>query len=341
MHGKPRYVKCSVLAQEMDDYIRFRRAGGVKYETAETDFNTFDKYLIEKDYKSETLNRDIVMSYLSLKDGERMTNLAQRVTLIRGFVNYLKNVKKYEETFTNIPGISYKGCQEYIPYIFTEEEITKIFEGSTNCDLYKHTTLPNIKNIIPCVIKMLYCTGMRVGELCNLKVEDVDIDKGLIYIREAKNYNKRIVTMSESLKKEVIRYCNESNNCELSGVYFFDVGLSRKDGQMNSDLIYVYFRQILKKVEIKHKGKGYGPRLHDLRHTFCCHSLKKLSKLDGDINAYIVYLSTFMGHKSLRETQKYIWLTNDLFKDTKDKLESYTSFISDMYKESLINEESL
>lgn len=341
MHGKPRYVKCSVLAQEMDDYIRFRRAGGVKFETAETDFNTFDKYLIEKDYKSETLNRDIVMAYLSLKDGERMTNLAQRVTLIRGFVNYLKNVKKYEETFTNIPGISYKGCQEYVPYIFTEEEITKIFEGSTNCDLYKHTILPNIKNIIPCAIKMLYCTGMRVGELCNLKVEDVDIEKGLIYIREAKNYNKRIVTMSESLKKEVIRYCNESNNCKLSGVYFFDVGLSRKDGQMNSDLIYFYFRQILKKVEIKHKGKGYGPRLHDLRHTFCCHSLKKLSKLDGDINAYIVYLSTFMGHKSLRETQKYIWLTNDLFKDTNDKLESYTSFISDMYKESLINEESL
>lgn len=341
MYSKPRYVKCSILAEEMDEYIKFKRAGGVKYETAETDLNVFDKYLIENDYNSKILNRDIVMPYLSLKDGERLTNLAQRTTLIRGFVNYLKNVKKYKDTFTNIPGISYKGCQEYVPYIFTEEEVAKILNEAENYTSHTPAVLPNVRNIISCAIKMLYCTGMRVGELCNLKVEDVDIDKGLIYIREAKNYNKRIVTMSESLKKEIIRYCNESNNCDLSGVYFFDVGLSRKDGQMNSDLIYVYFRQILKKVEIKHKGKGYGPRLHDLRHTFCCHSLKKLSKLDGDINAYIVYLSTFMGHKSLRETQKYIWLTNDLFKDTNDKLESYTSFVSDMYEESLINEESL
>ena len=96
---------------------------------------------------------------------------------------------------------------------------------------------------------------MRLGEVINLKVEDVDINQGIIYIREAKNYNKRIVTMSDSLKEEIIRYCKESEKHDLSGIYFFDVGLPRNQGQLEKCIVYRYFRRILKNVGIEHKGK--------------------------------------------------------------------------------------
>lgn len=328
------YNRKSILAQELTDYVKFRRDGGVKLEK-ETYFDQFDAHLVDSGYDSKILSRDIVMSFCQLKEGEKITNQSQRTTAVRGFLNYLVNVRKYEGTFNNIPSVSYKGFEQYVPYIFSEEQIEKILNEAHNYETHTPNVLPNIRNAIPAILETLYCTGMRLGEVISLKVEDVDLDQGIIYIREAKNYNKRLVTISDSLKEELSRYCEESEKCELSGIYFFDAGLPRNDGKIERHCVYSYFREILKKAGIEHKGKGIGPRLHDLRHTFCCHSLKKLSRMDGDINAYVVYLCTYLGHKSLRETQKYIWLTPDLFKDTLDRMEEYTSFISDIYEGSL------
>ena len=277
------------------------------------------------------------MSFLQIHENERLTNVTNKAMAIRGLLKFLKNVKHIHNIFCDIPPISTKGQESFIPYIFSDEEISKIIYHAQNYETHTPNVLPNIRNIISCAFTMLYCTGMRHGEIVNLKVQDVDISQKIIYIREAKNYNKRIVTMSDSLANECIRYCNEAKKYDLSDIYFFDTGLSKNSGKLNEKILYRYFRELLKKSDIKHLGKGKGPRLHDIRQTFCCHSLRKLSKLDGDINSYLVYLSTFMGHKSLLETQDYIWLTADLFKETLDKMQEYTNFITDIYQKSVVN----
>lgn len=79
--------------------------------------------------------------------------------------------------------------------------------------------------------------------------------------------------------------------------------------------------------------KGKGPRLHDLRVTFCCHSLRKLSEMDIGTNLYLNYLSLYMGHKSIRQTQHYLWLTYDIFDDTLNKMNKYTFFVNEMPEE--------
>lgn len=333
----------SCLGNEMKEYIQYRRNGGIKFITATSVLHQFDRHLVEHNYISQILDREIVMSFLQIHENERVTNVANKAMVIRGFVKFLKNVKKMTDIFDNIPPISVKGQETFIPYIFSDEEIAKIIYNAQNYNNNNSNILPNIRNIISCAFTMLYCTGMRHGEIVNLKIQDVDISQRIIYIREAKNYNKRIVTMSNSLVAECIRYCNEAKKYKLSDIYFFDTGTDKNNGKLNEKILYRYFRELLKKSDIKHLGKGKGPRLHDIRQTFCCHSLRKLSKLDGDINSYLVYLSTFMGHKSLLETQDYIWLTADLFKETLDKMQEYTGFITDIYQKSGVtsNEESL
>ena len=89
------YKRSSVLSQELTDYLIFRRAGGVKMEK-EYVFNNFDAHLIENHYESKIPDREIVMSFCSLREGEKIRNLTNRVTTIRGFLNYLVNVRKYE-----------------------------------------------------------------------------------------------------------------------------------------------------------------------------------------------------------------------------------------------------
>ncbi len=60
-------------------------------------------------------------------------------------------------------------------------------------------------------------------------------------------------------------------------------------------------------------------------------ALTQLQQTEGNINLSLTYLSDYLGHKSLKETQKYLWLTPSLFEETKNQMNSYTSFIKEIY----------
>nr|WP_275583026.1 tyrosine-type recombinase/integrase [Gracilibacillus alcaliphilus] len=184
-----------------------------------------------------------------------------------------------------------------------------------------------------CIFTLLYCTGMRISEVTGLKVEEVDLKQRIIHINRAKNDNLRIVTISDSLFEACSKYLEQSKTRKGVGRYFFDSGSPHNNGQVSSQRAYIYFRRFLNMAGIEHKGKGFGPRMHDIRVTFAVHSLQKLSRMPGDINVHLMSLSTFMGHQSIYCTQEYLWLTNDLFQDTLEKMEKYTSFVSSIFDE--------
>ena len=73
-----------------------------------------------------------------------------------------------------------------------------------------------------------------------------------------------------------------------------------------------WFRRVLIKAKIPINSNGNGPRLHDIRHSFSCHSFMKL--VNDGMNLYCSwpYLSTYLGHQSLRATEQYIRLTQQL-----------------------------
>jgi len=332
-----KYNFTSFMANVIEDFIDYKHSCGLKYYSEVNILEQFDRHCLQNKREVINLDRELVMSFLEKRENERITNVANKATVIRGLGKYLINVKKMDNVFL-VPTISTRGQETYIPYVFNKKEISKILYHSRNYISHTPNVLPNIRNIVSCTFTMLYCTGMRNSEVINLKLKDVDFEKNLIYINEAKNDNKRIVTISESLKKECLRYLEESKKYSLSNIYFFDTGIDKNQGRLHEDILYRYFRELLKKCEISHKGRGVGPRLHDLRHSFCVHSLKQLSGLEGDINSYIYHLSIFLGHKSIYETQKYLWLTSELFEDTLSKTEEYTSFITTIFEEGYTDE---
>lgn len=66
--------------------------------------------------------------------------------------------------------------------------------------------------------------------------------------------------------------------------------------------VYQRYRRYLEVAGISHGGKGQGPRLHDIRHTFAVHVLQKWIKEEADLTAMLPILSTYMGHKTVRST---------------------------------------
>ena len=80
-------------------------------------------------------------------------------------------------------------------------------------------------------------------------------------------------------------------------------------------MIYYWFRYCLEKAGIHHYGKGKGPREHDLRHSFCIHSLQKMQAQGIDLYAFLPVLSTYLGHVSIYATQRYLRLTAEFYPD--------------------------
>lgn len=86
--------------------------------------------------------------------------------------------------------------------------------------------------------------------------------------------------------------------------------------------VYHNFRRFLWKAGISHGGKGYGPRIHDFRHTFAVHCLKKWSIEGKDLMTYLPILRVYLGHSTFEETAYYLRLTADVFPDITLKLET-------------------
>jgi integrase/recombinase XerD len=84
---------------------------------------------------------------------------------------------------------------------------------------------------------------------------------------------------------------------------------------------------VLRKAGISHLGRGKGPRIHDLRHTFAVNCLKKWVLEGKDLNSLLPYLSAYLGHEDMRGSQRYLRLTADLYPDLTTKIEETCSYI--------------
>lgn len=91
--------------------------------------------------------------------------------------------------------------------------------------------------------------------------------------------------------------------------------------------VYQRYRRYLEKAGIPHGGKGHGPRLHDIRHTFAVHVLQKWTREGAGLTAMLPVLSTYMGHKTVRSTARYLRLTAEVYPDLMEKAESACAYV--------------
>jgi len=172
---------------------------------------------------------------------------------------------------------------------------------------------------MPVLFRMLYMCGLRVSEARLLKIGDVDLEKGILTINHSKKDNSRLVPMSASLTERCRHYSQMVHPYPASEKYYFP-GLN--DKPMTIGNVYKNFRRFLWGAGISHAGRGHGPRIHDFRHTYAIHCLKKWVEQEKDLMAYLPVLRTYMGHDSFEETAYYLRLTADVFPDITLKLES-------------------
>lgn len=184
--------------------------------------------------------------------------------MMREFARYL--MRNGEEAYI-LPTNIVRHCQHYPPYIYSEDEIRKIWEAYGNLEIVERYPLRNY--LFSVMVRLMYCCGLRPWEPRKLRIYDVDFEKERLNIMESKQHRSRIVMMSSDVT-EMLFECNQRVSAvfpnreaffpSYRGTFYTKYGMQK------------LFREIIKETGIA-KNNGHNPRLYDFRHTFATHRL--------------------------------------------------------------------
>lgn len=145
--------------------------------------------------------------------------------------------------------------------------------------------------------------------MLGLRVSDVDLNRGVLRVRDGKFGKDRLVPPALPLVNRLLTF-DAMMGKRSSGAFFFP---SDHGGPWRASSFQGLFRQMLFRSDIPFRGRGKGPRLHDVRHTFAVHTLLRWYREGADLDGKLPVLATYMGHRSVDGTQLYLHLTAELF----------------------------
>ena len=311
----------SILASQIIALIEEKRAFGYKYESLNY-FRLLDRFIVEQKLKKISLPRYLVEQWIKRRDHEASVTHGHRVTAILLLAEFMvrNGISAYYPPKAAIP----KSVCNFIPYIFSHDEITSLFKEADKLKKERPQRWNYAR--FPTVIRLLYSTGLRIGEVANLVWQDVDFDSGVIKIRQGKFHKDRFVPLSVQMLKSLKKYSEQQ-------VYVPDdyVFPSATGTRSHHCTFYRCFHEVLKRIGIKYIPKK-GPRLHDLRHTFAVHNLEKWLKSRENLQVKLPILADYLGHTSLLGTQKYLRLTPSIFPEIALRMEKSIGKLIRSYK---------
>lgn len=293
----------SGYASRLYGFVESKRLEGYKYNGEVKELQRLDRYfqaygVIPTDHPEET-----VYGWLEKRGSESDKTFSTRNSVYRQFYSYL--LSQGDDVLPAPPDAREKlHGSGFTPYIFTHDEVRRIFDAADN---WKGQGA-SFTLCAPLLFRLLYGTGLRINEALSLTVGDISLRQQVLLVREAKNDNSRLVPMSQSLSERVADYLAAHGYPEEEPVFQHDGGK-----QFHTNTVYNWFRQTLWKAGIPHRGRGKGPRLHDVRHTFAVHSLQAAVETGTDPNAFLPLLCTYLGHRRLSATERYLRLTAEAY----------------------------
>lgn len=312
----------SILKNEISDFMVLREASKCKSTFSHDKYmlRGFDEYLCAISCDNKNLTEKQVIGWIHTLVGHTRT-IAAQVVVIRIFLIQLNSYGIH----CYIPPVP-KVHDDYVPYIFSETELDRIFHGA---DALEKTSKVQKNTLIhveePMILRLLYGCGLRIGETVTLRMEDVDLVTGVLTLKCTKGDKQRLVPMHHSLTEILEHYCMAMGIVGYPKSYLFPTinplePVTIKNAKHK-------FEDLLKLAEIflpSRKKSQRGPCLHCLRHAFVFKAFSNAEKEGRRIDDVVPFLSIYLGHNRLRETEKYLKFSSELFPDAMKMFDQYT-----------------
>lgn len=310
-----------IFAPFMERYIVLKRGLGYKCIDMEYSFSMFDRFTVGENVPAVCITRELAEKWAIPRPNEASRTRYVRIAHVAQLSAFLCSIG-YESHIPKLP----KAQSSHVPYIFSREQIAAIF-GAADRLILKCSRHETFMSAVPSLFRILYGTGMRLGEALALRDKDIDLQKKTIFIKGGKNGRDRRIPISDSLAEVcmVYRAYRDLHVYPRSSANTF---LRTHSGAIcPRRSAYRWFRRILLEAGIPHLGRGLGPRVHDLRHTHGTHALAAMVEQGLDIYYALPILSNSLGHRSLDATEQYVRLTSEVFPELIRDIDTVCSYV--------------
>lgn len=294
----------SSLARYITGLITQKQASGYIYEYEAYILESFDRFCIEEHYNAGTITRDIVMHWAIQRPTESKNYRNQRVSFVRQLARYMQSLGENAYIPTHFASETVE-----VPHILSREELTSFFEV---VDAYIPPQ-PSFRRLAPTyqvLIRLFYCCGLRLAEGCYLRRSCVDLKKGTLEILQSKGNKDRLVFLAD----DVLALCRTYDARMQSIIpdrYWFFPGWNQ-DRPLQKTSVDKKFGEFWNKTPCAGKVDK-KPTVHCLRHTFVVDKMNEWMHAGMDIGAMMPYLSRYLGHSSIGETQYYFHTIEQAF----------------------------
>jgi len=258
----------------------------------EADILSFFRWLINKDLEYKNLQEEHINQFISFLFQKKMksSSVNRKISSIKSFYIFL--VKRNFIKNSPLNDVVTPKQEKYLPESMSEDEVDKLLNS------------PNVANKIEnrdkAMIEMLYATGMRISELVNLKMTDVDMNRCVVKVF-GKGSKERLVPFGETALDSLKEYLSEREQSSSKEIF-----LSNRGKKMTR----VAFWQRVKIYLIRENLKNsISP--HTLRHAFATHLLNRGADLRS--------VQLLLGHSDLSTTQIYTHIAKQRLSDVLKK----------------------
>lgn len=296
-----------VFKELFQKFIQYKRGLGFKYSNStESVLSQLNRRLNAYQIGTTRLPKEIVDKLAERISSEASATQVKRIGLLRHFAIFMNSMGYEAYVYPQLYKVNYGSG--FSPYIFSQEQIHSIIRTSNS--LRHSANSPTYHLVWPAFVCVLYGCGLRLSEGLRLKAMNVDLETGVLYIEKSKNNTSRYVPMSASLLQYSVIYAEQMNLDIKGSGYFFP---APDNGRYAMTTAQFAIKKIYAMAGIPLMSNGRLPRVHDMRHTFSCHSLERLRQQGFDLYYSLPILCTYLGHQGIRDTERYLRLPMFMF----------------------------
>jgi integrase len=289
----------------VQEYLVERRRLGFALEISGSQLMAFARFADASGHRGP-LTCQLITSW-ARDEAKRATPLtwARRLEVIRPFAAHRARI----EPGTYVPDANTFGRsrRRLAPHLYADREIIDLVAAAGRLSP-KGTMRPVAYHAL---FGLIAATGLRVSEALRLKCTDVDLDAGILTVRQTKFAKSRLVPLHPTTTRALKHYLTVRQR-HLPTVSDGPFLASARGTALAKRTVHWVFAQLRDQLGWTARGGHAAPRIHDLRHTFICRRVQLWHEHGTDIDNAMVALSTYVGHAKVSDTYWYLTAAPDL-----------------------------
>ena len=296
----------SAFGQAVERFITTRRTLGRKYLTEESNLRAWDAFLRRE--KAMTMDRTVFDRWAKSIRHLHPKTQANQLYSVRSFLAYY--AREHPTCFVPDSACFPKQSPRRLPRLVCAAEMSRLL--ATAEQLWNRKSNPLRSQTIQIGLTLLFCCGLRAGELLRLRLQDYEAADQLLRIRDTKFNKSRLVPLSPSVAQALEHYIGQRRHCgvpaEPESILIWS---GRRPGSKAAYTLPCFaeiWKRLCMSVGVVDE-RGRPPRIHDLRHSFAVAALQRWYEQEENVQARLPHLSTYLGHVGPAASHYYLHLT--------------------------------